>query len=142
MTHMTRKPPHPDAGFTLLELMVVVTILVMLTVSVGSVAMNYLGRAQSKTAELQIAQIENGLDLFKLDVGRYPNSAEGLQALAEPVTGLDAWSGPYVKDAAVLDDPWGARFVYVPVTTTSYSLKSFGADGTEGGSGDAADVGS
>lgn len=133
--------PRPDAGFTLLELMVVVTILVMLTVAAGSVALNYLGRARGKTAELQIAQVETGLDLYRLDVGRYPTTAEGLDALVTPVPGLDAWSGPYVKDAAVLRDPWGAPFAYALVTDADYALRSFGSDGVEGGDGDATDVG-
>lgn len=130
---------HRAGGFTLLELLVVVTILVVLTVSVGSVALNYLGRARADAARIQLGQIETGLDLFRLDLGRYPTDAEGLEALIEGPSGEDAWRGPYVKDAAVLLDPWGRPFAYGE-EGGGYALASLGADGLEGGEGDAADV--
>jgi general secretion pathway protein G len=128
-----------QAGFTLLELLVVVTILTVLTVAVGTVALDYLGRARGDAARVQMTQIEAGLDLFRLDVGRYPSDAEGLEALLDPPAGLDAWRGPYVKDAEVLADPWGRPFDYEEVAG-GFALTSLGADGTEGGDGDDADI--
>ncbi|MEO0763736.1 MAG: type II secretion system protein GspG, partial [Pseudomonadota bacterium] len=91
------RPTAPDAGLTLLELLVVVTILVLLSVAVGTVALNYLGGARVDAARLQITQIEAGLDLYRLDFGRYPSEAEGLGALVEPPAGAEAWNGPYIR---------------------------------------------
>lgn len=139
MTSHPNAPARREGGFTLLELLVVVTILVVLTVSVGSVALNYLGRARADAALVQMGQIETGLDLFRLDLGRYPSEAEGLEALVEPPGGLDAWRGPYVKDETVLLDPWGRPFAYAE-EADGYALASLGSDGAEGGEGDAADV--
>ncbi len=130
-----------QAGLTLLELLVVITILVVLTVAVGTVALRYLGRSKADAALLQINQIEAGLDLYKLDVGRYPTSQEGLGVLIEAPAGVDRWRGPYVGKAAAIVDPWGAEFLYeFPGRELDYDLYSFGADGVAGGEDDAADV--
>lgn len=130
-----------DAGLTLLELLVVVTILVVLTVAIGTVALNYLGSAKSDAARLQMTQIETGLDLYRLDMGQYPSGQEGLDALNTRPAGADNWRGPYVKKATALVDPWGATFIYrVPGTDGAYDLISLGSDGVEGGEGDAADI--
>jgi general secretion pathway protein G len=133
-------PRTKDAGFTLLELLVVVTILVFLTVAVGSVALNYLGRARADAAQVQMTQIATGLDLFRLDVGRYPTTQEGLEGLIAAPSGVDRWSGPYVKDADVLSDPWGVPFSYQQLSATSFTMMSLGADGAPGGEGDDADI--
>ncbi|MEL6564750.1 MAG: type II secretion system major pseudopilin GspG [Pseudomonadota bacterium] len=133
-------PRTKDAGFTLLELLVVVTILVFLTVAVGSVALNYLGRARADAAQIQMTQIATGLDLFRLDVGRYPTTQEGLEGLITAPSGVDRWAGPYVKDADVLSDPWGVAFSYQQLSATSFTMMSLGADGTPGGEGDEADI--
>ena len=139
---MPRKLPR-DAGLTLLELLVVVTILVLLTVAIGTVALNYLDRGKAGAAKLQLEQIETGLDLFRLDVGRYPNEQEGLDALVTAPGGLDRWNGPYVKREAALTDPWGNAFVYSqPGTDGPFDLMSLGADGQQGGEDDAADISS
>jgi general secretion pathway protein G len=145
---MTSQGTHPpvssrrdDAGFTLLELLVVVTILVALAAAVGTVALNFLGGARADTARIQMGQIEAGLDLYRLDVGRYPTAAEGLDALLERPAGVDRWGGPYVKGADTLTDPWGAPFRYaVPGESGPFDLLSLGADAAEGGEGEAADV--
>lgn len=130
-----------DAGFTLLELLVVVTILVGLAAALGTVALNFLGGARADTARLQIQQLSAGLDLFRLHVGRYPTEAEGLDALLEAPAGVARWNGPYVKGDGALSDPWGGAFQYAPSGSGSaFELYSFGADGAEGGEGDAADV--
>lgn len=136
----TRKPSK-DGGFTLLELLVVTTILVLLAVATGTVVINYLGRAKTDAARLQIDQIEAGLDLFRLDIGRYPTQQEGITALVAAPGGLDSWRGPYVRKKAALTDPWGTEFQYVfPGRNGTYDLYSYGADGTEGGEDEAADV--
>lgn len=133
--------PRRDAGFTLLELLVVVTILVALAAAVGTVALNFLGGARSDAARLQMGQIEAGLDLFRLDVGRYPSEDEGLAALLERPAGVERWNGPYVKGADTLSDPWGGPFRYAaPGRDGPFDLLSLGADGAEGGEGEAADV--
>ncbi len=131
-----------DAGLTLLELLVVVTILVLLTVAIGTVAINYLGGAQAKAARLQLSQIEGALDLYRLDMGRYPTEAEGLDALVEAPAGANQWSGPYIAKRATLTDPWDREFTYrVPGEGgRAYALYSLGADGQEGGEDDAADI--
>lgn len=140
---MTPRPPlRADAGFTLLELLVVVTILVLLTAAVGTVALNFLGGAKQDAARIQMGQIEAGLDLHRLDVGRYPATAEGLGALVVRPAGVDRWNGPYVRSADALTDPWGAPFAYAAPGPAGapYALWSLGADGAEGGEGEAADV--
>ncbi|MEO1470869.1 MAG: type II secretion system major pseudopilin GspG [Pseudomonadota bacterium] len=135
------RPTAPDAGLTLLELLVVVTILVLLSVAVGTVALNYLGGARVDAARLQITQIEAGLDLYRLDFGRYPSEAEGLGALIEPPAGAEAWNGPYIRKAEALTDPWGSDFVYRSASDgQAFELISLGSDGREGGDGDAADI--
>ena len=141
MTNPTDRKLRPDAGLTLLELLVVVTILVLLTVAIGTVALNYLDRGKAGAARLQMDQIETGLDLFRLDVGRYPSEQEGLAALVEEPGGVTGWRGPYVKRAATLTDPWGAAFQYsAPGDAHPYDLVSYGADGAVGGEDDAADI--
>lgn len=129
-----------DAGLTLLELLVVITILVVLTVAIGTVALNYLGGAKADAAKLQINQIEGALDLYRLDIGRYPSAAEGLDALIAAPPGLDGWNGPYLKKASALQDPWGAAFQYQPGDGNAFELLSLGADGQPGGEDDAADI--
>lgn len=131
----------PESGLTLLELLVVVTILVLLSVAVGTVALNYLGGARSDAARLQIGQIAAGLDLYRLDMGSYPTPDEGLQALVEAPGGAEAWNGPYLRKEEALLDPWGRPFDYVPQDDgRSFTLTSLGADGVEGGEDDDADI--
>ncbi len=140
-TPPARDPLAPDAGLTLLELLVVVTILTLLTVAVGTVALNYLSGAKADAARLQLTQIESGLDLYRLDMGRYPTEQEGLAALVEAPAGAEAWNGPYLRKAEALTDPWGAPFHYaVPGREGPFELYSLGADGAEGGEDDAADI--
>lgn len=128
-----------EAGFTLLELLVVVTIMVGLAAALGTVALNFLGGARADTARLQMQQVAAGLDLFRLHMGRYPTEAEGLTALVAAPDGASAWRGPYVKDDGALTDPWGNPLAY-SATGGDFTLVSLGADGAEGGEGDAADV--
>ena len=141
MTAPATKPLPRDAGLTLLELLVVVTILVLLTVAIGTVALNYLDRAKGGAAKIQMDQIAAGLDLYRLDMGRYPTGQEGLQALLTRPGGADAWRGPYLQKAEAITDPWGTAFQYrAPGTDKAYDLVTLGADGAEGGEGDDADL--
>ena len=129
-----------DAGFTLLELLVVLVILGLLAGLVGPKVIDALGGAKGKTAKLDIDGIGNSLEMYKLDVGRYPTSQEGLQALLVAPSGASNWNGPYVnKSAAVPKDPGGYEYHYVAPgqhLPKSFDLSSLGADNREGGDGE------
>ena len=130
-----------EAGFTLVELLVVLTIISLILGLVGPRVLNYLGESRVKTAKLQIESLGSALDLFYLDAGRYPNTSEGLNALVQKPTGAQAWNGPYLKGGKVPMDPWGNPYQYrSPAERAPYQIVSFGADGREGGTGTAADV--
>lgn len=138
-------PYHPRfaAGFTLIELLVVLLILGMIAGLAGPQVMNYLGDSKTKAAKLQIEELSNTLDLFKMDAGRYPDSQEGLQALVQAPSSLtaDRWRGPYLKKKSVPKDPWGNDYKYVvPGTHGPFDIVSLGSDGKEGGEGEAKDV--
>jgi general secretion pathway protein G len=127
-------------GFTLIELLVVLVILTLLAGLVGPRVMNQLGGAKSKTAALQIADLEKSLELFKLDVGRYPTTEEGLNALSVKPASASGWNGPYTK-GAVPNDPWGKPYGYTsPASNGGVEIVSLGADGTAGGTGENADI--
>jgi general secretion pathway protein G len=130
-------------GFTLIELLVVLLILGLIAGLAGPQVMNYLGESKAKAAKLQIEEFGSTLDLFKLDVGRYPDSQEGLQALVQAPSGqgADRWRGPYLKKKTIPKDPWGKDYQYVsPGKQGHYDLVSLGADGREGGDGDNKDI--
>jgi general secretion pathway protein G len=134
-------PRAAEAGFTLVELLVVLTIISLILGLVGPRVLNYLGESRVKTAKLQIESLGSALDLFYLDAGRYPTTSEGLNALAQKPTTIQAWNGPYLKGGKVPVDPWGNPYQYrSPVERAPYEIVSFGADGREGGTGTAADV--
>lgn len=127
-------------GFTLVELLVVLVILTLLASLVGPRLLDQLGGAKAKTARVQIAEIEQGLDLYKLDVGRYPSEAEGLRALVERPANVSGWKGPYLKKGLPLD-PWNNAYQYTPVGRHGGpDIYSLGADGKPGGEGDDADI--
>ena len=130
-----------QAGFTLVEMLVVLTIIALILGLVGPRVLNYLGESRTKTAKLQIESFGSALDLFYLDAGRYPTTSEGLTALVQRPTGTEVWNGPYVKGGKVPSDPWGNAYQYrSPVENAPYEIVSYGADGHEGGSGTAADI--
>ncbi len=129
------------AGFTLVEMLVVLVIIGLIMGLVGPRVLNYLTDAREKTARLQIESFSNALDLFYIDAGRYPTSAEGLAALVQRPPGVDSWNGPYVKGGSVPPDPWGNAYVYrSPGQHGNYDIVSLGADGRDGGEGSNADV--
>lgn len=126
-------------GFTLLELMVVLAILALLGGLVGPKVLDYLGKAKSRTAIVQIAELEKTLDNFKLDVGRYPTAEEGLDALVKRPASANLWSGPYIKE--VPKDPWNNPYKYAnPGAGGGVEILSLGADGIAGGDGENADI--
>lgn len=131
---------NKQAGFSLIELIVVLVILGLLATIVGPKVMDRMKGAKREIAKVQIAEIEQALELFSFDVGHFPQGNEGLQALiANP--GGDQWKGPYLKKGAVPKDPWSREYVYrCPGQHGDYDLYSLGADGQEGGEGDNADV--
>jgi len=126
-------------GFTLIELLVVMVILSLLAAFVGTDFFKHIGTSKQKAAKTQIEMFGTALDSFRLSVGRYPSTAEGLQALrVNP--GIDVWDGPYIRKEVPMD-PWGRPYIYTcPGQHGDYDLVSLGADGQEGGEGENADV--
>jgi general secretion pathway protein G len=132
-----------EAGFTLVEILVVITIIGLIMAIVGPRVLTYLGESKVKAAKIQIESFSSALDLYYLDMGRYPGSSEGLAALVVRPGNAQEWNGPYLKGGAVPNDPWGHPYVYrSPVEHAPYEILSFGADGQEGGTGTAADISS
>ena len=132
-----------QAGFSLMELLVALVILALVMGIVAPRVIGYLSRAKSQTAEAQVKNIQGALDLFLIDVGRYPTENEGLKALIEAPAGGAGWAGPYLDDSEEVPlDPWGNPYLY---TSTEDGLRvrvfSLGRDGAEGGTGEDADIG-
>jgi general secretion pathway protein G len=132
---------NPAKGFTLVELLVVLVILGLLAGLVGPQVMRYLGGAKSDTARLQINDLGAALDLFYLDVGRYPTTQEGLDALVTQPAGAERWSGPYLRRRQVPVGPWGNPYHYrSPGEHGPYDLFSLGANNAPGGDGEDRDI--
>jgi general secretion pathway protein G len=134
--------PHAR-GMTLIEILVV---LVLIGVVLGIVGGNFIGKgekAKADAAKIEIGQIAQTLDLYKLEVGRYPTTQEGLQALITAPPGVGNWNGPYWKRSTLPKDPWGNEYKYVsPAQNAPYEIISLGADGKEGGEGPNKDLSS
>lgn len=129
-----------SGGFTLLELLVVVAILGLLVGIVGPRYFGQLGKSEVNVARAQIDALEKALDQYRLDVGRYPSTEEGLNALVERPQNEAKWNGPYLRKSIPVD-PWGNPFVYrVPGQKTDFELLSYGKDRKPGGSGEDADI--
>jgi general secretion pathway protein G len=140
---ISRRRPARDGqrGFTLVEILVVITIIGLIMGLVGPRVLNYLGESKAKAAKIQIESFSSALDLFYLDTGRYPSSPEGLTALVQRPGNIAAWNGPYLKGGAVPKDPWGNTYVYrSPGQHGAIDIISYGADGQDGGTGTASDV--
>lgn len=130
-----------NGGFTLIELLVVLAILGLLAGLVGPRVLSQLGGAKTKTVGIQIKDLESAAELFRLDVGRFPTSQEGLEALVTKPTAVTGWNGPYLRKG-LPQDPWGNPFRYEsPGKHGEIDIYSLGADGAPGGSGESTDVG-
>ena len=128
-------------GFTLIELLVVLVILGLLAGLVGPNVMKYVGSSKVEVARAQLEDLSAGLDLFKLDVGRYPTDDEGLQVLVEGNDTIRGWNGPYLRKKRVPLDPWNNEYIYaIPGQGSDYDLVSLGADGEPEGTGENADL--
>ena len=109
---------------------------------VGPRVLNYLGESKAKAAKIQIESFSSALDLYYLDLGRYPSTNEGLTALTRS-NNAPGWNGPYLRGGVVPNDPWGHSYVYrAPGERAPFEIISLGSDGQEGGSGTAADIAS
>ncbi|AXA91827.1 type II secretion system major pseudopilin GspG [Massilia sp. YMA4] len=136
-----RKQSRAARGFTLLELLVVIVIIGLLAAYVGPKYFSQLGKSEVTVAKAQIEAFEKSLDTYRLDVGRYPTTEEGMAALmTAPPTAGAKWNGPYLKKG-VPADPWGRPYQYKsPGSKGDYEITSLGKDGQPGGTGDNADI--
>ncbi|HEY6095563.1 MAG TPA: type II secretion system major pseudopilin GspG [Gallionellaceae bacterium] len=131
-----------QAGFTLMELLLVLVIIGLLAAVVGPSLYQRIKPAKETAARAQIENFATALDNFMMDTGRYPTTQEGLKALRNKPDNLDKWNGPYLKKE-LPDDPWGTAYQYrAPGRSGGYEIVSFGADGKEGGEGDNVDINS
>jgi general secretion pathway protein G len=129
------------AGFTLLELLVVIVIIGLLAGYVAPRYFSQVGKSEIQVARAQIESLEKALDQYRLDMRRYPSAEEGLAALVAKPASAPAWSGPYLKKA-VPGDPWGRPYVYrTPGQKSEFEVVSYGRDGKPGGTGEDADIG-
>jgi general secretion pathway protein G len=132
---------YAERGFTLVEILVVITIIGLIMALVGPRVLNYLTESKAKAAKIQIQSLASALDLYFLDIGQYPSSSEGLPALLQRPGSTAAWNGPYLKGNAVPSDPWGRPYLYrAPGRHGSFDIVSLGADGQEGGTGAGVDI--
>lgn len=129
-----------DAGFTLLELLVVMVIIGLLAGFVGPRYFSQIGKSEAKTAHAQLNALEQALDQYRLDVGHYPSTEQGLTALTVKPADESKWNGPYLKKAAPLD-PWGRKYSYkFPGEHNDFDLWSYGMDNKPGGAGENEDI--
>jgi general secretion pathway protein G len=132
-----------ESGFTLVELLVVLAILGLLVGLVGPAMMRQLGSAKHRIADQSVERLAGILDLYRLDIGAYPTTEQGLTALNSRPASVAGWNGPYTKDANGIHDPWGRPFAYrAPSQRSGYAFDiiSLGADGKTGGDGEDADI--
>ena len=134
-------PRRRERGLTLIELLVVLLILSLIAAFAVPRVMNYLGGARSDAAAIQIERLGGILDLYRLDMRRYPETGDGLRALNEAPSNSERWNGPYLKNKDSLIDPWGEPYEYItPGEHGEYDLFTLGADGQVGGDGEDADA--
>jgi general secretion pathway protein G len=130
-----------QAGFTLIELLVVLAIIGLLASLAAPRVIRYLGGARTQAAEVQLRSIAQALELYRLDVGRYPTQAEGLGALVRRPAAAPRWNGPYLDRASALTDPWGEPYGYrQPGRAGGFEVFTLGLDRAPGGDGENRDV--
>jgi general secretion pathway protein G len=136
-----RRLHEGEQGFTLVEMLVVITIIGLIMGLIGPRVLNYLSESKVKAAKIQLQSFSSALDLFFLDAGRFPSTAEGLGALVKQTPGVGAWNGPYLRGGSLPNDPWNHSYLYrSPGEHGPYDIMTYGSDGQEGGSGTAADI--
>jgi general secretion pathway protein G len=133
---------NKQRGFTLIELMIVLVILGLIMGIVGPQAMKYLGKGKTQSTKVQLENLSAALDMYRLEVGNYPTSADGLKALVTQPSNARGWNGPYLKKGEVPKDAWNNDYQYKRPGSNNhpYDLSSFGADGAAGGEGEDADL--
>jgi general secretion pathway protein G len=130
-----------EAGFTLIELLIVLGILALLAGFAAPQVLRYLGKARTETAKIQINAISSALELYALDNGGYPTQQAGLTALVQAPQGAARWSGPYLKKAEGLVDPWGRPYQYrLPGRAGPFDVFTLGRDNAAGGTGEDSDI--
>lgn len=138
---MVKQKRKLSRGYTMLEMMVVIAIIALIASLAAPRLMESFGRAKSKTAEIQMGTIKSAVQLFYLDVGRYPAEAEGLEALLVAPAGAQNWRGPYVDNAKSLSDPWERKYIFkAPGVSQPFEIWSYGRDGRAGGSSEDSDI--
>src|SRR5204862_5803367 len=110
--HDPQRKRQTEQGFTLVDMLVVIAIIGLIMGLIGPRVLNYLGESKVKAAKIQLQGFSSALDLFNLDAGRYPSTAEGLAALIRRTPGVDAWNGPYLRGGTLPNDPWNHPYVY------------------------------
>jgi len=137
----SRRPNNGMAGFTLLELLVVMVIIGLLAGYVAPKYMSQIGKSEVKAAKAQIDALEKSLDQYRIDTGHYPNQQQGLAALVTRPSDEAKWDGPYLRKGLPLD-PWGNAYQYkIPGEKIDFEVLSYGKDGQPGGTAEAADIG-
>ena len=135
--HRFRSP----SGFTLLELLVVLVILGLLAGVIGPQVMKHVGTSKSKTATVQIEELGTAVEMYRLEVGSYPTTAQGLAVLVQRPAGVEQWNGPYLRKPVVPKDPWGRDYRYRhPGEHGTFDIYTLGADNADGGESESADV--
>ncbi|MGX5805661.1 type II secretion system major pseudopilin GspG [Bradyrhizobium sp. Arg314] len=130
-----------EAGFTLVELLVVLAIIALIATLVAPQVLRYLGSARTNAAKAQIHNIESALELYYVDNAKYPTADEGLNALVKAPAGESRWNGPYLKGSTGLNDPWGRPYLYeVKSDASAVTIQTLGRDGKPDGSGEDQDV--
>lgn len=146
---MAMKRPYPivpglaQAGYSLLELLVVLAILALVIAIAAPRVIGYLSTSKVKVAQIQIQNIVTALDMYRMDNAGYPTEQQGLKALVEKPEGAQSWNGPYLTRAEGIIDPWGRPYAYrTPGLHGEVDVSSLGADGKDGGEGEDRDIGS
>lgn len=132
-----------EAGFTLLEMLVVLVVVSLIIGLAAPAILQQFGSAKTRTAGIEVNRLVNNLEIYRVDVGRFPTEEEGLTALLTAPAGAADWNGPYIQKASQLIDPWGNAYIYVlSADGRNAEVRSLGADGAEAGTGEDVDVSS